>query len=630
MIFLSNLSKSYGPRTLFNNFSLTIDRGERIGLVGSNGAGKSTLFELILQKTESSSGTIQINKGVRIGYLVQEASFDSQATVLSELIAGDDSIKKLKKEKDALEKENKAASAAYGAVLHDLEFLGYFDLEHQAKKILSGLGFKDHEFNRPVNQMSGGFKMRVLLAKLLLYPYDILLLDEPTNFLDLEAAIWFKDYLLKFKGTFVMISHDRDFLTEVTNYTLVLENGVITKVKGNYDDYEKMRDEQRERLLKQFKEQDKKRKQLQTFVSRFHAQPNKASQVRAKKRMLEKMEIVSVPLDRKESIRKFKFPKAARSGYRVIELKGISKSYGDISVYQDFDFELIREEKAVFIGPNGVGKSTLLKILAGAIEIDSGKRSLGTNVDIGYFSQARLDVLNIENTVFEEAYSVSGGVLSGDEIRTVLAAFLFIGDDVDKKVAILSGGEKSRLILAKLLINPPNFILLDEPTTHLDVDAVEALIRALKEYDGTLIFISHDIHFVRSVANMVFEIDQGRVRKFPGSFDYYWQTARHKQVVNVKSKKIKSKNAPLKELSEKDKEKKREKDNEKISKKIKSLRKEKEELELEYNVKWRVVSNPRSYHRQEVGLEYRQRLKQLKQKLEQIDQEIKELKMLFK
>jgi len=630
MIFLNNLSKSYGQRTLFKNFSLTIDRGERIGLVGPNGAGKSTLFKLITRQIDSSSGTIQTNKGVRIGYLAQEARFSSEATVLSELIAGDESIKNLEKEKEKLEKENKAASGRYGEVLHDLEFLDYFNLEHRAKKILAGLGFKQDEFIRPVNDLSGGFQMRVLLAKLLLYPYDILLLDEPTNFLDLEAALWFKDYLLKFKGTFVMISHDRDFLTEVTNYTLILENGAVAKIKGNYDAYEEIQNQERERLRKQFKEQDKKRKQLEVFISRFHAQPNKASQVRAKKRVLEKMEQIVVPPDRKESIRNFHFPQAARSGYKVIELKSICKSYGDITVYENFDFELTKGQRAVFIGPNGAGKSTLLKILAGVIEIDSGKRNLGTNVDIGYFSQTRLDVLNLHNNVFEEAYSVSRGRLTGDEIRTVLAAFLFLGDDVEKKVSVLSGGEKSRLILAKLLINPPNFLLLDEPTTHLDVDAVDALIKALGEYEGTLLFISHDIHFVRSLANMVFEVNEGRVREFPGSFDYYWQTARHKDVVNLKPKKSKPKTTPIKEMSAKDKEKKLKKDNDKISKKIKDLRKEKEELELEYSVKWRVVSNPRSYHRQEVVLEYRQRLKELKLKLEEIDQEIKDLKMLFK
>ncbi len=629
MIFLNNLSKTYGQRTLFKNFSLTIDRGERIGLVGPNGAGKSTLFGLITKAIEPSSGTIQINKGVRIGYLPQEVIFDSKATVLSELIEGNQEIKQLKVKKDRLEGENKAGSAAYGKVLQDLEFLGYFDIEHRAKKILAGLGFKQSEFSKSINQMSGGFKMRLELAKLLTFHYQILLLDEPTNFLDLEAALWFKDYLLKFKGTFVMISHDRDFLTEVTNYTLVLEDGLVSKIKGNYETYEKMQSQRREYLLKQFKEQDKKRKQLETFISRFHAQPNKASQVRAKKRVLEKMEPIVVPGDRRESIRKFHFPKTKRSGYKVIGLEGITKSYGDISVYKNFDFELTQGQRGIFIGSNGAGKSTLLKILAGVLDIDSGKRILGQNVDVGYFSQTRLEVLNPHNTVLEEAYSVPTGDLKGDEIRTILAAFFFTGDDVNKKVSILSGGEKSRLILAKLLINPPNFLLLDEPTTHLDVDAVEALIKALSHYDGTLVFISHDIHFVRSVANMVFEIKQGNLRKFPGNFDYYWQKARFTDVVETRSKEPKPDRKQT-EISKSEKGKEKKAHNAAISKEIKLLRKEKEKLEIELNVKKRIIANPRSYHRKEVVLNYQQRLKQIKQRLSQIDQEIEIFKTLFR
>ncbi len=638
MIFINNLSKTYGSRTLFKNLSLTIDRQEKIGLVGPNGAGKSTLFHLILKKLEPSAGSIRINKGVRIGYLPQEASFSSQATVLSELMEGDDSVARLKSEKERLEQENKAGSNRYGKVLEDLEFLGYFNLEHKAKKILAGLGFKPEELMRPVNHLSGGFKMRVLLAKLLTFPYDILLLDEPTNFLDLEAALWFKDYLHGFKGTFIVIAHDRDFLTEVTNYTLILENGAISKVKGNYDDYEQRRLKERQHLWKQFREQEKKIKQLQEFISRFHAQPNKASQVRAKKRALERMELIVVPEDRRESIRKFNFPPARGSGYRVMELKGISKSYEKIQVYKDFDLEITKGERAVFVGPNGAGKSTLLKILAGVIDIDQGQRVTGHNTDIGYFSQTRLDVLNLHHTVFEEAYSVSGGRLSGEEIRTVLAAFLFTGDDVDKKVSILSGGEKSRLILAKLLINPPNFLLLDEPTTHLDVDAVEALIQALTKYAGTLAFISHDIHFVRSVANTVFEIKQGQVRKFPGNFDYYWQRAKEFAFSEKDREKIKSPATAKDTIKPKEKkkgqlereEKKRIKThNAQTANKIRNLRQEKEALLLDRNVKARILSNPRSYHNKEMIVEYGRRLKVIEKRLAEIDQEIKKFKSSF-
>ncbi|MCX5706460.1 MAG: ABC-F family ATP-binding cassette domain-containing protein, partial [Candidatus Omnitrophica bacterium] len=523
MITITKLSKNYGRKTLFEDISLNISEGEKIGLIGPNGTGKSTLFALILGEVEPSAGEIRINKNTHIGYLPQESSFKSEHAVLNELLEGDARIMRLKTEKKELEEKGAAGSKHYGEVLHSLETLGFFELEHKAKKILMGLGFQEKDFNRPINQMSGGWQMRTLLAKLLTYQYDLLLLDEPTNYLDLNAALWLKDFLASFKGTFIMISHDKAFLTDVTNYTLILEHGLIAKVHGNYEHYEKIKAEKRIYLEKQFKEQEKKKEQLEKFVSRFHAQPNKAAAVRSKRTALERLEkeSISLPPDPRESIGKFSFPEAQRSGYKVINLEKISKSYAEIQVYQDFDFEITQGEKAVLAGENGAGKSTLLKILAGVIDIDSGVRTLGHNVDIGYFSQTRTDVLNTENTVLQEAYSAAPGYMSQEVIRTILGAFLFTGDDAEKKVKVLSGGEKSRLILAKLLINPPNLLLLDEPTTHLDVDAVEALVRALIDYQGTVVFISHDIYFVRSIANVVYEVKSGKVRKFPGSFDYY-------------------------------------------------------------------------------------------------------------
>src|SRR3989338_2153899 len=377
MITFSNVSKSYGRRLLFENISLSINTGEKVGLIGPDGAGKSTLFALILGEIEPSAGSAQVNKNIHIGYLAQESSFESEHTVLVELTEGDERIMRLKNEKEELEE----------------------------KKILSGLGFKERDFNRPIAQMSGGWQMRTLLAKLLTYQYDLLLLDEPTNYLDLNAAIWLKDYLADFKGTFIIISHDKAFLNEVTNYSLILENGAIAKVKGNYEHYERIKEEKRTYLSKQFKEQEKKRKQLQIFVDRFHAQPNKAASVRAKKRVLEKMQVIAVPQDRRESIGNFHFPPTKRSGHRVMSLEKISKSYGDIQVYKDFDFELLQGEKAVLTGENGAGKSTLLKIMAGVIDIDSGTRTAGHNVDSGYFSQTRMDVLHPENTVIKKTYS---------------------------------------------------------------------------------------------------------------------------------------------------------------------------------------------------------------------------------
>ncbi|RJP28043.1 MAG: ABC transporter ATP-binding protein [Candidatus Omnitrophota bacterium] len=638
MITITNLSKSYGKKELFRNVSLTINRGEKIGLIGPNGAGKSTLFYLILKELEPSSGDVHVQKNTHIGYLPQEASFHSERTILQELTEGDKRVLSLRKEKRELEDKNEAGSLRYGEILHALESLGFFELEHKAKKILMGLGFKEKDFNRPIKELSGGWQMRVLLANLLTYAYDILLLDEPTNYLDLGAALWLKDYLEGFEGTFIMISHDRDFLTDVTNYTLILENGSITKVHGNYEHYEQIKNEKRKFLLKQFKEQEKKKEQLERFVERFHAQPNKAASVRAKRRVLERMEeeAVVLPPDPRESIGSFKFPQARKSGHRVISLKNISKSYGDIQVYKDFDFEIMQNEKAVLAGENGAGKSTLLKILAGVIDIDNGERAIGYNVDIGYFSQTRMDVLNPENTVLEEAYTASPGSMAEEVVRTILGAFLFTGDDSDKKVKVLSGGEKSRLILAKLLIDPPNFLLLDEPTTHLDVDAVDALIMALKDYEGTLVFISHDIHFVRSVANVVFEVKDGKVRKFPGNFDYYLEKRStelnvlpEKNIKRDKNKVALEEARELKKLEEKRKreeEKKRKSYNDAIRDKITKLVKEKQELNLESYAKSRALSNPRIFRDEETVKAYGRRLKEIEKLLQEIDKGIEDLK----
>lgn len=631
MININNLSKSYGKKVLFENISLSINPGEKIGLIGPNGAGKSTFFYLLLNETEPSAGSIKVNKNIRIGYLPQESSFKSERTVLTELVEGDETIMRLKKEKEAMEQRDAAGEMRYGEILHDLEALGYFELEHRAKKILMGLEFKERDFNRPIKELSGGWQMRALLGKLLTHCYDILLLDEPTNYLDLNAALWLKDFLSDFKGTFIIISHDKAFLTEVTNYTLILENGSIAKVYGNYEQYERIKEEKRKHLVKQFNEQEKKRDQLEKFISRFHAQPNKASQVRAKRRFLEKMEEVVLPPDPRESIRTFHFPPAKRSGYSVMKLETIAKSYGDTQVYKDFDFEIFQGEKAVLVGENGAGKSTLLKILAGVIDIDSGSRAAGHNVGIGYFSQTRMDVLHPENTVLKEAYSSAPGYISEEVIRTILGAFLFTGDDADKQVRVLSGGEKSRLILAKLLINPPNFLLLDEPTTHLDVDAVEALVVALTEYQGTIVFISHDIYFVHSIANAVFEVKDGRVRKFLSNFDYYLEKKsqehitleEHKPKVKIKPAKSEAQEkAKQEEKKRREEESRRKAHNLNLRKEIEKLLKEKKKLRLESYAKARALSNPHIYRDEETVKEYGRRLKEIEKLIAEINEEI--------
>jgi ATP-binding cassette subfamily F protein 3 len=637
MITILNLSKNYGKKVLFQNISITINDGEKIGLIGPNGTGKSTLFSLILGETEPSSGDVQVNRNLRIGYLPQESSFHSDHTVLSELTEGDKTIVALKKEKEELEDKNLAGTDRYGEVVHEMETLGYFELEHKAKKILAGLGFKEKDFNRPVKDMSGGWQMRTLLGKLLTFDYDILLLDEPTNYLDLNAALWLKDYLAGFDGTFIMISHDKAFLNEVTNYTLILENGAIYKVQGNYEHYETIKAERRLHLEKQFKEQEKKRDQLEKFVSRFHAQPNKAAAVRSKRTILERIEKEPIVLspDPRESIGNIKFPATRRSGHRVITLEKISKAYGDIQVYKDFDFEVVQGEKAVLVGENGAGKSTLLKIMAGVVEVDSGARIVGHNVDIGYFSQTRMDVLNPENTVLREAYSAAPGYMPESSVRSILGAFLFTGDDAEKPVKVLSGGEKSRLILAKYLINPPNCLLLDEPTTHLDVDAVDALVKALTGYEGTIVFISHDIHFVRSVANVVYEVKGGIVRRFPGNFDYYFEK-KDQALASVSEHKAKSRN----DRDKKDEDKLKAKEAEKLAReieknrkvhnasirlKINKLQSDKEKLELESYAKSRALSNPHIFRDEETAATYGRRLKEIDKEVQELGIRILEL-----
>ncbi|MFH0828494.1 MAG: ATP-binding cassette domain-containing protein, partial [Candidatus Omnitrophota bacterium] len=624
-------------KTLFQNISITINGGEKIGLIGPNGAGKSTLFSLILGEVEPSSGDVQVNRNLRVGYLPQESSFHSERTVLSELCEGDKALAAFKKEKEELEDKNLAGSDRYGEVLHQMESLGYFELEHKAKKILAGLGFKEKDFNRPVKELSGGWQMRTLLGKLLTFQYDFLLLDEPTNYLDLNAAIWLKDFLAEFDGTFIMISHDKAFLNEVTNYTLILENGSIYKVQGNYEHYEEIKAERRIHLLKQFKEQEKKREQLEKFVSRFHAQPNKAAAVRSKRTVLERIEKepIVLPLDPRESIGNIKFPPTRRSGHKVVALEKISKAYGDIQVYKEFDFEVLQGEKAVLAGENGAGKSTLLKILAGVVDIDSGVRVVGHNVDIGYFSQTRMDVLNPENTVLREAYSAAPGYMAESMVRSILGAFLFTGDDAEKPVRVLSGGEKSRLILAKYLVNPPNCLLLDEPTTHLDVDAVDALIKALTGYEGTIVFISHDIHFVRSVANVVYEVKEGAVRRFPGNFDYYFEkkdqlagaVCGQKTKIKVERDKREEERAKAKEAEKllREDERKRKNHNGQVRSQINKLQADKEKLELESYAKSRALSNPHIFRDEETVKSYGRRLKDIEVEIQELGNKIKEL-----
>jgi len=629
MITITNLSKNFDERMLLENVNLSIFPGERIGLTGPNGAGKSTLFQIILGQMEPTEGSVQVQKGLNIGYMAQEAKYASERTVLEEVTSGDAEIRALLAEKHKLEDEHKADSARYGDILEILEQKGIYELEHKAEKILSGLGFKEAEFHKPVIQLSGGWQMRTQLAKLLTYKYDLILLDEPTNYLDLEATIWLKGYLAGYPGTFIIISHDKIFLNDVTNYTIILEDARMTKVKGNYEAYEEAKTVRNRTLEKQQKVMESKRQQLERFTERFHAQPNRASAVRNKRKMLERMEEIHIPQE-KHSIRDFEFPPTVESGYTVLSLSKVSKSYPDKQVYKDLDFEITKGQKVCLVGPNGAGKSTLLKIIAGVLPFDSGERKLGHQVNLGYFSQTRLDVLNPTRTAFEELMSATTRSVPQAQARTLLGVFNFRGDDVFKPVRVLSGGEKSRLILAKLLINPPNFICLDEPTTHLDIDGVEALTSCFKNYAGTLCFISHDLFFVKEIANHIVEVNPGEIRQFHSGLDYYLEKkagidtdlqnkaqAAKAAMAQVQKQSKKPDNMPshVREAQEKHKQAVRRLED--IKKETKALEKEREELETESYVKSRFMSD--SFGRDpEMIKEYGVRLKEVQRRQREI------------
>jgi ATP-binding cassette, subfamily F, member 3 len=511
MLSISGVTKAYGGRTLFEGASLQIERGDRIGLVGPNGAGKSTLLSIILEKEPLDAGKIDFQRGMNIGYLPQEMISASGQTVLQLATSSSGEI---------AEMDHRIGndSPGTGAAAHEVELPAY-ELEPKAKKILRGLAFRESDFDRPCSHMSGGWIMRAHLARLLVHEPDLLMLDEPTNHLDLDALLWFQSYLKQYKGAILFISHDRDFLNQLADRIVEIRHSRLWQYRGNYDEYLQQREAQEEQLHAAYKNQQREIAHLMRFVDRFRAKNTKASQAQSKLKQIERMEMIDAPAGEDPDI-DFRFPQPARSGLRVIKLSGIHHAYGDAVVYQGVDFQAERGQRIVLVGPNGSGKSTLLKILAGVVQFQSGQRQLGHNVRLGYFAQHRVENLNLDHTVLEEALDTPQ--LVGEQFaRTVLGCFLFRGDDVFKKVRVLSGGEKSRLALVKLLLDPPNLLLMDEPTTHLDLASVEALVAALEQFEGTLIFISHDVYFIRALANHVVQVNAGQLRHFSGDYQYY-------------------------------------------------------------------------------------------------------------
>jgi len=513
MVSISEVSKSFGGRTLFSDTSLVVSRGDRIGLVGPNGAGKSTLFSMILRDQEPDKGEIVAERNVTVGHLPQETAPVGSETVLELATAVSPEVVRLQKlMKDGEHDHDEDVHAKF-------DELGGFQLESRAKKILAGLSFRQSDFDRPASQLSGGWVMRAHLARLLVQQPDLLMLDEPTNHLDLESLLWFQNYLREYPGAILLISHDREFLNALVDSIVEIRFQKLIRYRGNFEDYLTQRAANESNLLAAYKNQQREIGRLMLFVERFGAKNTKATQAQSKLKQIDRMEKIEAPTSDTRKIG-FTFPQPERSGLKVLTLENIHHAYGANVVYQGMNFEAERGQRVVLVGPNGAGKSTLLKLLAGVLPVQRGERKLGYRAKSGYYAQYRVETLNPDRTVFEEALDTPQRVTE-QFIRTVLGSFLFQGDDIFKKVRVLSGGEKSRLALVKLLLDPPNLLLMDEPTTHLDMASIDALIDALDQFEGTLIFISHDVHFIRALANRVVHVNAGKLTTYPGDYQYY-------------------------------------------------------------------------------------------------------------
>ena len=515
MLTASGLSKSYGGRSLFENASLQINRGDRIGLIGANGAGKSTLFSLILKEASPDEGTVALERSVSIGFLPQESAPSGDETVLELATNISPAMEEIRRQ---LREHSDEDPVHHEAMARFAELDGH-SLEVKAKRILSGLAFRDGDVGKPARTLSGGWIMRAHLARLLVMEPDILMLDEPTNHLDLESLGWFQTYLSKYQGAILAISHDREFLNAICVGILEIRNRKLNRYRGNYDDYLAQKAAREEQQWAAYKNQQREIAELQRFIDRFRAKASKASQAQDRIKQLARMERIEPP-ERDEATVSFSFPQPKRGGQRVITLEGVRQSYGSHVVYERLDLEVERGQRTVLVGPNGAGKSTLLKILAGMLPLEAGSVTPGHNLSIGYFAQHRTEMLDVKRTVLAEAMQTQTPVPE-QTVRTMLGSFLFRGDDVFKPVGVLSGGEKSRLALVKLLLNPPNFLLLDEPTTHLDMPSIDALIGALRQYEGTLFFVSHDVHFIRALASSVLHISAGKLTPYAGDYQYY-------------------------------------------------------------------------------------------------------------
>jgi ATP-binding cassette subfamily F protein 3 len=530
LIQLSDVAKAYGGQPIFNGLSWRLVPGERIGLVGPNGVGKTTLCRIVVGIEEPDAGTVSRARDASVGYLAQEAASVGAGSVLAEALSGFEEVWRLEREMEevaaalaAVPADTSALTDRYGDLQHRFEALGGYSLETRARAILSGLGFRSEDLTRSLVEFSGGWRMRAALARLLLLHPTFLLLDEPTNHLDLASLEWLEEFLAAYDGTVVIVSHDRYFLNRmVTSIAEVSADG-LTVYSGDYDDYLVEREARRALREAQARNQAKRIAEIERFIERFRYQATKARQVQSRVKMLGRIDRIDVDADRRGV--RFTFPEPPRTGRRVANLKDVRKSYGDNVVYDGIDMAVERGDRVALVGVNGAGKSTLLRIVAGVLPFDRGERTLGTHVTVHYYAQHQLDALDPERTVLEELEAAAPEA-QHTRLRTLLGAFLFSGDAVGKKVAVLSGGEKARVALARMLVRPAALLCLDEPTNHLDLASREVLEAALAQFPGTIVFISHDRYFINRIATRVFEIAEGRITEHLGTYDDYLEATR--------------------------------------------------------------------------------------------------------